>query len=111
MRVIVGRGWGQGPQHSKSLHAWFAHLPGLRVAVPATAHDAKGLLLESVFGEDPTLLVEHRALFSMTDQVPKSPYRQRFGQAARRRRGRDVTLVAIGMMVPIALRVANRLAQ
>jgi pyruvate dehydrogenase E1 component beta subunit len=109
IRTVIGRGWGQGPQHSKSLHAWFAHLPGLRVAVPATAFDAKGLLLESIFGENPTIILEHRALFSMTDHVPEAPYRVRFGQAAIRRTGSDLTLVAIGAMVPMALRTASQL--
>ena len=110
IRAIVGRGWGQGPQHSKSLHAWFAHLPGLRVAVPSTAYDAKGLLLESIFGEDPAVVIEHRSLWSMVTEVPEVPYRVRFGQAARRRPGQDVTIVALGMMVPLALRAADRLA-
>ena len=109
IRTVVGRGWGQGAQHSKSLHAWFAHLPGLRVAVPATASDVKGLLLESIFGENPTIFIEHRSLFSMTDDVPENPYRIRFGHAAVRRPGSDITLVAIGSMVPMALRVASRL--
>ena len=111
IRAIVGRGWGQGPQHSKSLHAWFAHLPGFRVAVPATAYDAKGLLLESIFGENPGIIIEHRSLFSMTDHVPEVPYRVRFGHAAVRRQGSDVTFVAIGAMVPVALRVAELLAK
>ena len=109
IRAIVGKGWGQGPQHSKSMHAWFAHLPGLRVAMPATAYDAKGLLLESIFGENPTIIVENRSLFSMVDHVPKVPYRIRFGQAAIRRNGKDLTIVAIGMTVPISLRVADKL--
>lgn len=111
IRAIVGRGWGQGPQHSKSLHAWFAHVPGLRVAMPATAFDAKGLLLESIFGEDPVLIIEHRSLFGLKDLVPESAYRVRFGRAAVRRRGRDVTLVAAGVMVPFALRVASQLGE
>ncbi len=106
IRTIVGKGWGQGPQHSKSLHAWFAHLPGLRVAVPATAYDAKGLLLESIFSETPAIFVEGRGLYSMTDEVPEEPYRVRFGQAVIRRPGKDATLVAIGSMVPIAMRAA-----
>ena len=110
IRAIVGRGWGQGPQHSKSLHAWFAHLPGIRVAMPSTAYDVKGLLLESIFGENPTVIIENRALFSMTDEVPDFPYRVRFGQAAIRRPGEHVTLAAIGVMVPSALRVAAGLA-
>ncbi len=110
IRAVVGKGWGQGPQHSKSLHAWFGHLPGLRVAVPSTAYDAKGLLLESIFSEDPAIIIEHRGLFSMTDAVPEVPYRVRFGKAICRRSGSDITLAAIGMMVPLALRAAEQLA-
>lgn len=109
IRTIVGKGWGQGPQHSKSLHSWFAHLPGLRVAMPATAYDAKGLLLESIFSETPAIFVEGRGLYSMTDHVPEEPYRVRFGQAKVRLSGTDVTLVAMGSMVPIALRAAATL--
>lgn len=109
IRAIVGRGWGQGPQHSKSLHAWFAHLPGLQVALPATPFDVKGLLLESVFGENPTLILENRSLFSMVDDVPEDPYRVRFGQAKIRRYGSDVTLVTLGATVPMGLRVADKL--
>lgn len=111
IRAIVGRGWGQGPQHSKSLHAWFAHVPGLKVAVPATAFDAKGLLLEAIFGEDPVVIVEHRSLFSTQDRVPPAPYRVRFGKAIVRRAGSDATLVALGVMVPFALRVAEQLTR
>ena len=111
IRCIVGRGWGQGPQHSKSLHAWFAHVPGLKVAMPATAFDAKGLLLESIFGQDPVLMIEHRSLFGLKDAVPEVPYRVRFGRAALRREGKDVSLVAAGVMVPFALRVAAQLSE
>lgn len=111
IRALVGKGWGQGPQHSKSLHAWFAHLPGLKVAMPATAYDAKGLLLESIFGESPTLIIENRPLYSMVDIVPEEPYRIRFGQAAIRRKGKDVTLVAVGASVPFSLRCAEILAK
>jgi pyruvate dehydrogenase E1 component beta subunit len=110
IRAIVGRGWGQGPQHSKSLHAWFSHVPGLRVAVPATAFDAKGLLLEAIFGENPVIMVEHRSLFALKDRVPQVPYRVRFGRAAVRRGGTDITIAAIGVMVPFALRAASRLS-
>ena len=110
IRAIVGRGWGQGPQHSKSLHAWFAHVPGLKVAMPATAMDAKGLLLEGIFGEDPVIMIEHRSLFGLKGRVPDPPYRVRFGRAALRRAGDDITLVAAGVMVPFAMRVATQLA-
>ena len=107
IRTIVGKGWGQGPQHSKSLHAWFSHMPGLRVAVPATAFDVKGLLLESLFSQSPAIFVEGRGLYSMTDHVPEEPYRVQFGRAAIRRAGKDATIVAIGYMVPLALRAAT----
>ena len=110
IRTVVGKGWGQGPQHSKSVHAWFAHLPGLRVAMPATPFDAKGLLLESILGENPVIFIEHRSLFSMKGMAPSGPYRVPFGKAAIRRAGRDATLVAIGGMLPAALRAAQTLA-
>ena len=111
IRTIVGKGWGQGPQHSKSLHAWFAHLPGLRVALPATADDAKGLLMESIFSETPAIFIEGRSLFSMSAEVPAAPYRVRFGEAVIRHAGADVTLVSFGSMVPLALRAATALSE
>src|SRR5689334_17889859 len=111
IRAIVGKGWGQGPQHSKSLHAWFAHLPGIRVAMPSTPYDAKGLLLESIFGECPSVFVEGRSLFSMAGAVPERPYRVRFGNAAVRRTGTDITLVGLGTMAPQLMRVAAELAK
>jgi pyruvate dehydrogenase E1 component beta subunit len=110
IRAIVGKGWGQGPQHSKSLHSWFANIPGLHVAIPATAFDAKGLLMEAILGENPVIIIEHRSLFSLKDTVPEIPYRVRFGNANVRRAGRDLTLVAIGVMVPLAMRVADGLS-
>jgi pyruvate/2-oxoglutarate/acetoin dehydrogenase E1 component len=79
------------------------------VAVPSTAYDVKGLLLESLLGEAPTIFVEGRGLYSMTDHVPEQAYRVRFGQAVIRRSGKDATLVAIGSMVPLALRAAETL--
>jgi len=107
IRAVVGKGWGQGPQHSKSLQAWFAHVPGLRVAMPSNAFDAKGLLMSAIFGEDPCIFIEGRPLFNMTDEVPEEPYRVPFGTAHVARPGGDVSLVALGYMVPIALRAAE----
>jgi len=109
IRAVVGKGWGQGPQHSKSLQAWFAHVPGLQVAMPATPADAKGMLLNAIFGSDPTIVIEGRSLFSMKDEVPEEPYRVPFGHAAVRRAGSDVTVVALGNMVPLALKAAEQL--
>lgn len=110
IRAIVGKGWGQGPQHSKSLHAWFAHVPGLQVVMPATPADAKGLLLAAIFSDDPTLVIEGRQLYAMEEEVPVDPYRLRLGRAAVRRAGSDLTIVAIGAMVADALAAAERLA-
>ena len=73
IRAIVGKGWGQGPQHSKSFHSWFANLPGIRVAIPSCAFDAKGLLIESIFSNIPTIIIEHRSLFNNVQEIPPLP--------------------------------------
>jgi pyruvate dehydrogenase E1 component beta subunit len=111
IRAIIGKGWGQGPQHTKSLHAWFAHVPGLQVVMPASPSDAKGLLLSSIMSDDPTLFIEGRSLFSMQEDVPDAPYFIRLGEALVRRAGKDVTLVSMGSMVPLALRAADTLSK
>tara|TARA_X000001036_G_scaffold220995_1_gene206823 strand:- start:206 stop:1189 length:984 start_codon:yes stop_codon:yes gene_type:complete len=111
IRAIVGRGWGQGPQHSKSFHAWFANLPGINVAIPSTAFDAKGLLLESILGENPCIILEHRSLFNLKDNVPSEPYRVRYGKAVVRKKGSDVSIVAIGCMLLDCLKVSKILDQ
>lgn len=110
IRAIVGKGWGQGPQHSKSLHAWFAHIPGLQVVMPGSPADAKGLLMASIMSDDPTIFIEGRSLFSMKERVPEEPYFIRLGEALVRRPGTDVTLVAFGSMVPTSLDAAANLA-
>jgi acetoin:2,6-dichlorophenolindophenol oxidoreductase subunit beta len=109
LRIIVGKGWGQGPQHSKSLHAWFAHVPGLQVVMPASPSDAKGLLLSSIFSDDPTLFIEARALYSMREPVPTRPYFIKIGDAFTRRTGRDITIVSFSSTVPLALQAAEDL--
>src|SRR5262245_20046512 len=109
--AIIGKGWGQGPQHTKSLHTWFAHVPGLQVVMPASPSDAKGLLLSSIMSDDPTLFIEGRSLFSMQEDVPDDPYFIRLGEALVRRAGKDVTLVSMGSMVPVALQAADTLSK
>jgi len=74
LRVVVGRGWGQGPQHAQSLHAWFAHVPGLKVVMPATPYEAKGLLLASIDDPNPVLFIEHRWLHPLRGFVPEETY-------------------------------------
>lgn len=110
IRAVVGKGWGQGPQHAKSLHAWFAHLPGLQVVLPSSPAEAKGLLLASIFSNAPTIFIEGRSLYAMTEEVLDEPYFIRIGKALVRREGRDVTLVSFSSMVPSALQAADALA-
>ena len=111
VRMIIGRGWGQGPQHSQSLQAWFAHIPGLRVVMPATAHDAKGLLIASIEDDNPVVFLEHRWLHGVSDHVPEGLYRVPLGKARVVRAGGDVTIVASSYMLLESLRAADTLAQ
>ena len=111
IRAIVGKGWGQGPQHSKSLHSLFAHVPGLQVVMPGSPADAKGLLMSSIMSNDPTIFIEPRALYSMTEEVSDEPYFIRHGKALVRRPGRDITIVTFGAMVPTAIEAATKLAE
>ena len=108
IRAVVGKGWGQGPQHAKSLHSLFAHLPGMQVVMPSSPAEAKGLLLASIFSNSPTVFIEGRALYSMTEQVPDDPYFIRLGQACIHTSGRDITLVSFGSMMPAALEAAKQ---
>ena len=96
IRAIIGKGWGNGPQHSKSTHSWFANLPGVRVAIPTNAFDAKGMIIDSIFNDDPTIIIEHRSIFNLKQNVPIEPYRVEFGKSEIRQKGKDITIVAIG---------------
>ncbi|MBI4505445.1 MAG: alpha-ketoacid dehydrogenase subunit beta [Chloroflexi bacterium] len=109
IRMIVGRGWGQGPQHSQSLQAWFAHVPGLKVVMPATPYDAKGLLIASVEDDSPVIFIEHRWLHNIVGHVPEGLYRVPIGEARVVREGRDLTIVAMSYMTLEALRAAELL--
>ncbi len=94
IRMIIGRGWGQGPQHSQSLQALFAHIPGLKVVMPATAHDAKGLLLSAIADPNPVIFIEHRWLHGVTGFVPRGYYTVPIGRATVIHPGGDITIVA-----------------
>jgi pyruvate/2-oxoglutarate/acetoin dehydrogenase E1 component len=103
--------WGSfGPHHSQNLEAIFMHTPGLKVAVPSTAYDAKGLLKTAVRGEDPVLFLEHKRLYQMPGEVPDEEYVIPFGSASVRREGNDVTIVATQLMVHRALEAVEKLA-
>lgn len=111
VRMIVGRGWGQGPQHSQSLQAWFAHTPGLKVVLPATPRDAKGLLIAAIEDDNPVIVFEHRWLYGVKDHVPEGRFVEPLGKARIVRPGTDVTLAAVSYMVLEALRAAEMLAK
>jgi len=111
LRGVVGHGWGQGATHSQSLHSIFGHFPGLRVAVPATPADAKGLLVSALRGADPVVLLENRALYETEGEVPAEPVEVPFGVARIARPGDDITVVAASRMVREAERAAVALAE
>jgi len=109
VRLIIGRGWGQGPQHSQSLQAWFAHVPGLKVVMPTTAYDAKGLLISSIEDNNPIVFLEHRWLHNMVDYVPEETYRVELGKCKIMRAGTDITIAALSYMSVEALKAAEHL--
>ncbi len=111
VRLIIGRGWGQGPQHSQSLHSLFAHIPGLVVVAPATPYDAKGLLVEACQQNRPVVYLEHRWLHNTHGVVPQEYYRVPFGKARVVQEGRDLTVVASSHMTIEALYAAKQLQE
>ena len=111
VRVIVGRGWGQGPQHSQSLQALFAHIPGLKVILPATAYDAKGMLIAAIEDNNPVIFIEHRWLHNIKDVVPAPGYRASLNKARVAHEGDKITVVAFSYMVMEALLAARALAK
>ncbi len=111
IRMFVGRGWGQGPQHSQSLQSWFAHIPGLKVIMPATAYDAKGLMIAAIEDENPVICIEHRWLYNVSGAVPEEMYRVPIGIPKVLRRGDDVTIAATSYMTLEAVRAADALKE
>lgn len=111
VRMILGRGWGQGPTHSQNLQAWFAHIPGLKVVMPAMADDAKGLLLSAIYDGNPVIYLEHRWLHNLKGEVPAGDYRVPIGKARTLREGADITITAMSYMTIEALRANDFLAE
>lgn len=99
IRSIIGRGWGSAAQHSQALHSLFNHIPGLKVVMPATPYDAKGLLIASVEDGNPIIFVEHRWVYDYVGYVPEEMYTIPLGKGALRKEGKDVTVVAISQML------------
>lgn len=110
IRTQAGPGTREAAHHSASLEAWFVHTPGLKVVMPATAYDAKGLLKSSIRDDRPVLFIENRKLYYQYEEVPEGEWVVPLGQAVTRREGTDVTVVAISYMVYPTLEAADILA-
>lgn len=111
IRAPGGGGTQKGAQHSHSIESWFVNTPGIRVVIPSTPYDAKGLLKTAIRSDDPVLFIEHEMLYSTRGEVPDGEYLLPFGLADVKRPGRDVTIIAWSKMLHEALRAAERLAQ
>lgn len=111
VRTPEGSGTGAGAQHSQSQEAIFCHIPGIKVAVPSTPYDVKGLLKSAVRDDNPVMVFEQKLLYRERGPVPEEEYLIPFGTADVKREGRDLTIVAWGRMVGISLDVADRLAR
>ena len=98
-----------GEQHSQSFEAWFTHVPGLKVVVPSTPYDVKGLLKTAINDKNPVLFFEHKMLLSVKGDVPEEEYEIPFGVADIKKKGKDVTVIATSYMVTKALNVANKM--
>lgn len=110
IRMVIGMGWGQGPQHSQSLQSLFAQIPGLKVVMPTTAYDAKGLLLASIKDNNPVIFLEHRWIHGLTGHVPEEMYTVPIGKAKVVKEGTDITLVSHSYMTIETLRAASILS-
>ena len=109
IRMIIGRGWGQGAQHSQSLESWFGHIPGLKVVMPATPYDAKGLLISAIEDNNPVIYLEHRWLHNTFGEVPKKAYSTPIGKAQILNKGSDITIVSHSYMTLEALKAVKHL--
>jgi pyruvate/2-oxoglutarate/acetoin dehydrogenase E1 component len=111
LRTTLGATRRSAAQHSQSLHAWFSHVPGLKVALPATPYDAKGLMKSAIRDENPVVIFEDKMMYSLKGPVPAEEYTIPLGVADIKRVGDDITLVATSSMVHVALEAADRLAE
>lgn len=111
LRTPAGSGTGAAAHHSQSFEAWFIHVPGLKVVMPSTPYDVKGLLLASIRDDNPVVFVEHKLLYKTRGPVPEEEYTIPLGVADVKRPGKDVTIVATSIMIPRALEAAEALAE
>ncbi len=109
IRLIVGRGWGQGPTHAQNLHSWFAHIPGLKVVMPSNAYDAKGLLLSSIFDPNPVIFIENRWLHQSISNVPKKQYFINLGKSKKKLSGKKITIISSSYLTAEAINACKYL--
>ena len=110
IRTMIGAGLRAAAQHSQCLYPLFAHIPGLKCVIPSTPYDAKGLLIQAIRDDDPVIFFEHKALYQTQGDVPDRPYTIPFGEANYVREGEEVTIVALGRMVHLALEAGSKLS-
>jgi pyruvate dehydrogenase E1 component beta subunit len=106
IRAIVGRGWGQAYQHSKTMHSCFAHIPGLKVIMPSTPRDAKGALIAAIRDDDPVIVMEHRLLYDVEGDVPEKMEEYSLGKGRILNTGNDITVIATSWMNVEAIKAA-----
>src|SRR5437588_10459770 len=110
IRTMYGAGLRAAAQHSQCLYPLFTHIPGLKVVMPSTPYDAKGMMIQAIRDNDPVMFFEHKALYDLSGPVPEESYALPFGEANVVREGDDVTIVSLGRMVHISLEAAGQLA-
>ena len=111
IRTQQGAGRSAAAQHSQSLESWYAHIPGLKVALPATPYDAKGLMIAAIRDDNPVMVIEHKGLYTLKGEVPEGDYTVEIGKADLKREGADVTILTYSKMVHLCLQAAEALAQ
>jgi len=111
VRAPGGSGTGAAAQHSQSLEAWFCHVPGLKVVIPSTPYDAKGLLRSAIADNNPVVFLEQKTLYRNKGAVPETPYEIPLGEGEIKRTGDDVTIVSWGRMIPVCMEAARRLGE
>ena len=104
IRCVIGRGWGQGPQHAKTLHSMLSYLPGLNVIMPSSPSEAKGLMLSSIFSNDPVIFLEYRHLWNTKEHVPNEHFFIDLKKSRLRKRGKDITIVGAGSSILTVLK-------
>ena len=109
IRLIIGRGWGQGPTHSQNLQSWFAHIPGLKVVMPSTPKDAKELLKEAIFDPNPVLFLEHRWLHNTVGDVQKDNKVIKIGKSKIIKKGDDLSIISMSYLTIEAIKASDYL--